>query len=112
MAVDLVVDLVALEAGAKRGRDRARDAKALVTVVEDVEEGEAGVLVDGLVGRGVDEVPGGPDVRVGDVERLVQISEAVDWVLLAGRVQVASVLVSQQGICLQFTSPRMSRDSW
>lgn len=39
MAVDLVVDLVALEAGAQRGGDGARDAEALVAVVEDVEEG-------------------------------------------------------------------------
>ena len=56
--VDLVVDLVALEAGAEGGGDGARDAEAFVPVVEDVEECEAGVLVDRGRGRGVDEVPG------------------------------------------------------
>jgi hypothetical protein len=41
-------------------------------VVEDVEEGECGVVGDRRGGRGVDEVPSGANVCVGDVERLVK----------------------------------------
>ena len=37
-------------------------------VVEDVEEGEGGVVGNGGVGGGVDEVPSGAEVGVGDVE--------------------------------------------
>jgi hypothetical protein len=63
----LIVDLVVLEGGAQGRRDGARDAEALVAVVEDVQEGERGVFVDCGRGGGVNEVPGGTDVRVGDV---------------------------------------------
>jgi hypothetical protein len=44
--VDLVVDLVVLEGGAQGRWDGARDAEALVAVVEDVQEGERGVFVN------------------------------------------------------------------
>lgn len=71
LVIELVVYLVALEAGAKGGRNGAWDSEALVSVVEDVEEGEAGVFVDGARGGGVDEIPGGADVRVGNVEAVV-----------------------------------------
>jgi hypothetical protein len=49
-----------------------------VPVVEDVKEGEAGVLVDGGVGLGVDKVPGRADVGVGDLEGLVEVLEGCD----------------------------------
>lgn len=49
-----------------------------MAVVEDVEEGEGGVLADGGVGVGVDEVPGGADVRVGDVEAGVEGLEGAE----------------------------------
>lgn len=70
--IDLIVDLVVLEGGAQGRRDGARDAEALVAVVEDVQEGERGVFVDCGRGGGVNEVPGGADVRVGDVEGFVE----------------------------------------
>lgn len=79
VAVELIVDLVLLETGAQRCRDCPGNPVALVAVVQDVEKGEAGVLVDGGAGRGVDEVPGGPDVGVGDIERFVQFLEGFDW---------------------------------
>lgn len=44
-----------------------------MAVVQDVEEGETGVFVDGWGGRGVDKVPGGTDVSVGDVEGFVKV---------------------------------------
>lgn len=72
IVVDLVVDLVAFEGGAQRGGDGAWDAEALVAVVEDVEEGEGGIFVDGLGGGGVDEVPCGADVGVWDIEGFVE----------------------------------------
>ncbi len=77
--IDLVVDLIALETGAQGGRDGARDAVAFVPVVEDVQEGEGGVVRDGGRGRGVDQVPGGADVGVGDVEGGVEWFEGVDF---------------------------------
>lgn len=49
-----------------------------MTVVEDVEEGEGGVLADGGVGVGVDQIPGGADVGVGDVEAGVEGLEGVE----------------------------------
>lgn len=58
MVVDLVVDLVAFEAGAEGGGYRAWDPEAFVPVVEDVEEGEGGVFGDCGGGGRVDEVPG------------------------------------------------------
>jgi hypothetical protein len=72
IVVDLVVDLVAFEGGAEGCGDCAWDTEALVAVVEDVEEGEGGVFVDGLGGGGVDEVPCGADVGVWDIEGLVE----------------------------------------
>ncbi|KAI4185334.1 MAG: hypothetical protein LQ346_005931, partial [Caloplaca aetnensis] len=71
-AVDLVVDLALLECGAQRRGYGARDAVPFVPVVEDVQEGEGGVLADGGVGVGVHEVPGGADVRVRDVQAGVE----------------------------------------
>ena len=68
LVVDLVVDLVAFEGGAEGWRDGAGYAEAFVAVIEDVEEGEGGVFGDGRGREGVDEVPGGADVGVGDVE--------------------------------------------
>jgi hypothetical protein len=44
--VNLIVDLVVLEGGAQGRRDGARDAEALVAVVENVQEGERGVFID------------------------------------------------------------------
>lgn len=78
LAVELVIDLVALETGAKRRRDCAGDAESIVAVVEDVQKREAGVLVDAFVGRRVDEVPCGSDVGVWNVKGLVQVSKTMD----------------------------------
>lgn len=44
-----------------------------MAVVQDVEEGETGVFVDGRSGGGVYQVPGGADVSVGDVKRFVKV---------------------------------------
>ncbi len=78
LAVDLVVDLAPLERRAQRRRDRPRDPEPLVSVVEDVEEGEARVFVDRGRGGWVDQVPRRPDVGVGHIERFVEVFEGID----------------------------------
>lgn len=75
----MIVDFVGFEGGAEGRGDSARDAVALVSVVEDVEEGEGGVFGDCGGGRGVDEIPGGADVGVGYGEGVVEGLEGVDW---------------------------------
>lgn len=72
VVVDLVVDLVILKGGPQGSGDGARDAEALVAVVEDVQESQRGVFINGRARRRVNEVPGGADVGVGDVEGFVE----------------------------------------
>lgn len=43
-----------------------------------MEESEAGIFVDGGRGGGVDQVPGGSDVGVWDIQRLVEVLERTD----------------------------------
>ena len=76
--VDFEADLVALEGRTETGWDGARDAVPFVAVVEDVQEGEAGVFGDGGGGGRVDEVPGGVDVCVWDGEGGVEGGEGGD----------------------------------
>lgn len=66
--VDLVVDFVGFEGGAKGRGDGSWEAIAFVAVVEDVEEGEGGGFGERWGGVRVDEVPGGGYVGVGDGE--------------------------------------------
>jgi len=58
LVVDLIIDLIAFEASAEGGGDCTWDAVAFVAVVENVEEGEAGVFGNCGGGGGVDQVPG------------------------------------------------------
>lgn len=78
MVIELVVYLVTFEAGAEGGGNGSRDSEALVAVVEDVKEGKAGIFVNGACGGGVDEVPGGAYVRIGDVKAVVEILKSAD----------------------------------
>lgn len=50
-----------------------------MSVVEHVKEGEAGVFVDRRLGGWVDEVPGGANIGVWDVETVIEIGEGVDY---------------------------------
>jgi hypothetical protein len=50
-----------------------------VAVVQDVEEGEASIFGDGGRGRGVDQVPGGADVGVRNVEGVVKGFKGLDY---------------------------------
>lgn len=49
-----------------------------MAVIEDVQEGEAGIFVDGRRGRRVDQVPGRADVGVGNGEGVVEVLEGGD----------------------------------
>lgn len=97
--VNLVVDLVALERGAQRGGNCARDSESLVSVVEDVQERQRGVFVNGLTGGRVDQVPCGADVGVGDVEGFIEGMEGLDC--SAGLV---SILLSVERAEMRLTS--------
>ncbi len=78
--VEAVVDVgAAVERGAQGGRDGGGEAVAGVAVVEQVQEGEGGVVGDGRGGGGVDQGPGGAEVGGGDVEGGVEGVEGVDW---------------------------------
>lgn len=76
--VDVVCDLVALERGPQRGGNGARDAEPFVAVVEDVQEGKAGIFVNGRRGGRVDQVPGRADVGVGNGEGVVEVLKGGD----------------------------------
>ena len=43
-----------------------------MAVVEDMQECERGVFIDGLTRGGVDKVPGGANISIGDIERVVE----------------------------------------
>jgi hypothetical protein len=80
LVIDLVIDLVALKAGSQGSRNGARDSETLVSVIKDMEESEASVLIDGRLRRRVDEVPGRSNIGIGNVEGLVKIAECMDCV--------------------------------
>jgi len=69
--VYLVIDLVVLERGSKRCGDGSWNPISLMSVVEDVQEGEGGIFVDCGCDRGVDEVPCRANVGVRNIKRII-----------------------------------------
>lgn len=96
--VDIVIDLVVFEAGSQRGWDRGGYTIPVVSLVENMEKDQCGILVDRVVVLMIDELPvlmsvhcnltlidrsryspGPTDLRVRHIQRLVQSSQAVNY---------------------------------